>query len=177
LSNKPKSLAKLSKIRRADPEFAREQAQYEHPLPSREYILQMLVTEGAPLSTDRLVELLDIHADEMEPFRRRLGAMARDAQLMQNRRGDWLIPDKADLVRGRIIGHPDGFGFLSPEEGSDDIFLSPKEMDKVLHGDRVIARVIGVDRKGRPRERLSRLPSAPIKPWLGACSKNMVCCL
>jgi len=167
LSNKPKSLAKLSKIRRADPEFAREQAQYEHPLPSREYILQMLVTEGAPLSTDRLVELLDIHADELEPFRRRLGAMARDAQLMQNRRGDWLIPDKADLVRGRIIGHPDGFGFLSPEDGSDDIFLSPKEMDKVLHGDRVIARVIGVDRKGRPEGKIVEVTERANKTLVG----------
>jgi ribonuclease R len=154
LSNKSHNTHKLSKIRRADPQFDREKVQYEHPLPSREYILQILAAQGAPLEIERLVELLDIQSFEQEPFQRRLGAMARDAQLMQNRRGDWLIPDKADLVRGRVAGHPDGFGFLIPEEGGVDLFLSAKEMDKVLHGDKAIARVIGVDRKGRPEGKI-----------------------
>ena len=154
MSNKPHNTHKLSKIRRADPQFEREKAQYEHPLPSREYVLQILTAQGAPLEFGRLVELLDVQPFEVESFQRRLGAMARDAQLMQNRRGDWLIPDKADLVRGRVAGHPDGFGFLIPEEGGPDLFLSAKEMDKVLHGDKAIARVIGVDRKGRPEGKI-----------------------
>ena len=154
MSNKSPNTHKLSKIRRADPQFEREKAQYEHPLPSREYILQTLTAQGAPLELGRLVELLDIQPFELDPFQRRLGAMARDAQLMQNRRGDWLIPDKADLVRGRVAGHPDGFGFLIPDEEGPDLFLSPKEMDKVLHGDKAIARVIGVDRKGRPEGKI-----------------------
>ena len=154
MSNKSLSTHKLSKIRRADPQFEREKAQYEHPLPSREYILQTLTAQGAPLELGRLVELLDVQPFELESFQRRLGAMAREAQLMQNRRGDWLIPDKADLVRGRVAGHPDGFGFLIPEDGGADLFLSAKEMDKVLHGDKAIARVIGVDRKGRPEGKI-----------------------
>ncbi|MDO8786958.1 MAG: ribonuclease R [Sulfuritalea sp.] len=154
MSNKPHSIHKLSKTRRADPQFEREKAQYEHPLPSREYVLQTLMAQGAPLEFGRLAELLDVQPFEVESFQRRLGAMARDAQLMQNRRGDWLIPDKADLVRGRVTGHPDGFGFLVPEEGGPDLFLSAKEMDKVLHGDKAIVRVIGVDRKGRPEGKI-----------------------
>lgn len=167
MSNKTATSRKLSKIRRADPELAREQAQYENPLPSREYILQILTAEGAPLSTERLVGLLDIHADEMEPFRRRLGAMARDGQLLQNRRDDWLIPDKADLIRGRILGHPDGFGFLVPEDGGSDIFLSAKEMDKVLHGDRAIVRVVGLDRKGRPEGKIVEVTERVNKTLVG----------
>ena len=91
---------------------------------------------------------------EHPDFTRRLGAMARDAQLLQNRRGDWLIPDKADLIRGRVEGHPDGFGFLVPDDGGADLFLATKEMDKVLHGDRAIARVVGIDRKGRPEGKI-----------------------
>ncbi len=154
MSNKKTSIRTLSKIRRSDPEFEREKAKYEHPLPSREYILQVLVAQGAPLEFDALARLLDVQAYELDAFQRRLGAMARDAQLMQNRRGDWLIPNKADLVRGRIVGHPDGFGFLVPEEGGADLFLAAKEMDKVLHGDKAIARVIGVDRKGRPEGKI-----------------------
>lgn len=151
--HKPKP-TKLSKIRRADPEFAREVAKYDHPLPSREYILQTLAEQGVPVSFERICQLLDVADFERESFSRRLGAMARDAQLLQNRRNDWLIPDKADLLKGRVQGHPDGFGFLIREDGGADLFLPEKEMAKVLHGDQAIARVVGVDRKGRPEGKI-----------------------
>ena len=152
--NDPNSLAGLSPLRRADPMLEREMAKYEYPLPSREYILQTLTEKGIPVSFEHLMLLLDIGDGEREDFARRLGAMARDGQLLQNRRGDWLIPDKADLVRGRIDGHADGFGFLVPDGGGADIFLPEKEMAKVLHGDRAIARVVGLDRKGRPEGKI-----------------------
>ncbi|MDP1957547.1 MAG: VacB/RNase II family 3'-5' exoribonuclease, partial [Rhodocyclaceae bacterium] len=132
----------------------RERANYEHPLPSREYILQVITEQGVPVALERLCELLDIADFEREPFTRRLGAMAREAQLLQNRRNDWLIPDKADLLKGRVQGHPDGFGFLVREDKGPDLFLSEKEMAKALHGDHVIARVIGMDRKGRPEGKI-----------------------
>ena len=136
--------------RKADPHFERERDKYDVPLPSREHILDTLSAQGVPLQFSQLCNLLDIKATEQDAFQRRLGAMARDGQVMQNRRDDWLVPDKADLIRGRIEGHPDGYGFLAPDESGSDLFLSAKEMAKVLHGDRAIARVIGVDRKGRP---------------------------
>jgi len=158
LSNQHSASAKqkkLSAIRRADPYLERELAKYDYPLPSREYILQALGEQGVPVAFERLCQLLDVKPAEHEDFARRLGAMARAAQLLQNRRGDWLIPDKADLVRGRVEGHPDGFGFLIPDEkGSADLFLPEKEMAKVLHGDRAIARVVGIDRKGRPEGKI-----------------------
>jgi ribonuclease R len=134
--------------------FAREVATYDHPLPSREYVLQALTEQGVPVSFERLCELLDVAGFEVDSFTRRLGAMARDGQLLQNRKGDWLIPDKADLIRGRIEGHADGFGFLVPEAGGPDLFLPTKEMDKVLHGDHAIARIVGTDRKGRPEGKI-----------------------
>ena len=154
LSNKAKPPAKLGKVRRADPFLAREQEKYAQPLPSREYILQIFAQGGVPLEFERICQQLEVHPDEQEAFQRRLGAMAREGQLMQNRAGAWLIPDKADLIRGRVEGHPDGFGFLVPDEGGADLFLGPKEMEKVLHGDRAIARIIGTDRRGRPEGKI-----------------------
>ncbi len=158
--------AKLGKVRLADPFLERELAKYEYPLPSREYVLQTLAHHGVPLSFEQICKQLAVRADELEPFQRRLGAMAREGQLMQNRAGAWLIPDKADLIRGRIEGHPEGYGFLIQDPASgepaaakasqrgNDIFLGPREMEQVMHGDRAIVRLIGVDRRGRPEGKI-----------------------
>ena len=85
-----------------------------------------------------------------EAFHGRLAAMQRDGQLMLNRKGELCVAAKLALVTGTVQGHPDGFGFLVPDDATPDLFLSPHEMHKVLHGDRVTARRIGTDRRGRP---------------------------
>jgi len=58
--------------------------------------------------------------------------------------------DAGLVFSGRLIGHRDGFGFLRPDAGGDDVFVSPREMLKAMHGDRVTAKVVGTDRRGRP---------------------------
>ena len=136
-------------IRLADPFYEREVERYDEPLPSREYILQLITEAGCPVDVDAFSEQLLITDDERDLFQRRLGAMQRDGQLMLNRKRQLCLPDKLDLIKGRVEGHPDGFGFVVPEEGGDDLFMSPKEMHRVLHGDKVLVRVAGFDRRGR----------------------------
>ena len=143
------SIKKLSKTRKNDPHFQREVAKYEQPLPSREYVLQIVEEQGKPVSFEELCALLDIHKSEYEMFQRRLAAMEREAQLMRNRKGAFILPERASLIAGRIEGHADGYGFLVPDDASDDLYLDAKQMTKVLHRDRALARVIGLDRKGR----------------------------
>ncbi len=143
------SIKKLSKTRKNDPYFAREVAKYEQPLPSREYILQVVEGQGAPVAFEQLCALLDIHPDEYSMFQRRLRAMEREAQLMRNRKDAYIVPELASLIAGRVEGHADGYGFLVPDDGGDDLFLDNKQMSRVLHRDRALARVVGIDRKGR----------------------------
>ncbi|WP_018882793.1 MULTISPECIES: ribonuclease R [unclassified Thioalkalivibrio] len=134
----------------ADPNFEREAQKYDNPIPSREFILGLLQEADNPLSYDEIAERLQIDDDDrLEALRRRLKAMERDGQALCNRRGAYLPVNQEDLIRGRVIGHPDGFGFLVPDEQDDDLFLSPKQMRGVFHGDRALARVMGVDRRGR----------------------------
>ncbi len=140
---------KKKNIRELDPFLEREREQYEHPLPSREYILQLLAEQGVPVDEEDLCVQLDIEAHEIDLFNRRLRAMERDGQIMRNRKRAICVVDKLDLVKGKIQGHPEGFGFLIPEDGSPDLTLSAKEMHKALHGDTVMVRVSGIDRKGR----------------------------
>ena len=123
---------------------------YAVTIPSREQVLAVLEEAGVPLTDDELISRLGVTDDEeRQGIERRIGAMERDGQILRNRRGLILVADKAGLVKGKVIGHPDGFGFLQPEDGRDDLFLGPKQMHKVLHGDIVLARVTGVDRRGR----------------------------
>ena len=133
-----------------DPEAAREAEKYENPIPSRELILQHLADRGSPASREQLVEEFGLTTeDQFEALRRRLRAMERDAQLIYTRRGTYAPVDKLDLILGRITGHRDGFGFLIPDDGSDDLFMSPAQMRLVFDGDRALARVSGLDRRGR----------------------------
>jgi ribonuclease R len=139
--------------RKSDPYAKREAAQYETPLPSRELILNVLAEEGVPLTIKALYELLDISENEYEIFNKRLNAMEREGQLVLNRKGLLCLPDKIELISGRVQGHPDGFGFLVPDDKTkhpDDLFLSNKEMQQVMHGDRIMVRMVGLDRRGRP---------------------------
>ncbi len=140
---------KKKSIRELDPFLERERETYDQPLPSREYILQMLAEKGVPLEQDELCALLQIEHHEEELFLRRLRAMERDGQIMRNRKRAICVVDKLDLIKGKVQGHPDGFGFLIPEDGSPDLVLSEKEMHKALHGDVVMARAGGEDRRGR----------------------------
>ena len=120
-------------------------------IPEREQILQSLREQGVPMPAQQLVELLGVRGEaEREAFAGRLAAMERDGQLMTNRKGQLCVVAKLDLVTGTVQGHADGFGFLVPDDGSPDLFLSATEMHKTLHGDRATARIVGVDRRGRP---------------------------
>jgi len=132
-----------------DPDAALEAERYENPIASRKMILSEIKREGA-LSFQSLAEHLNIQSDDqLDALGRRLRAMVRDGQLVQNRRGGYLPVDESHLVRGRVIAHPDGYGFLVPETGGDDLFLHARQMRTLLHGDKAVVRVSGVDRRGR----------------------------
>ena len=136
--------------RQMDPFLSREQEKYGQAAPSREFILQYLEDRGMPLTLDELCAEWQVDGNwEFEALSRRLRAMERDGQLIRNRREGYGPVAKMNLVIGRVIGHSEGHGFLIPDEGGDNLFLSPRQMRKLLHGDRAVARVIGVDYRGR----------------------------
>ena len=144
--------------RHSDPHADREASLYETPLPSRELILTTMSEQGVPLGVEELYTLLEISDEERDIFNRRLNAMEREGQIIKNRKGALCIADKLDLIAGVVQGHPDGFGFLIPDDktkvSGDDVFLSPKEMSQVMHGDRAMVRISGLDRRGRPEGKL-----------------------
>ncbi|SET59749.1 RNAse R [Nitrosomonas marina] len=143
------SIKEHRKLRKQDPYLDREKTRYTNPLPSREFILQILKQNGIPTAENQLQKLLGIKRHEQDAFTRRLAAMLREGQIFRNRKGDLCVMEKLDLIKGTVQGHADGYGFLIPDDGSADLFLSAKEMHKILHGDHVLVRETGLDKRGR----------------------------
>jgi len=133
-----------------DPHAQREAENYANPIPSREFILQLLEQIGEPIGHLALCEQMKLTSEEqIEALRRRLIAMSRDGQIISNRRGLFGLAAHMDLLKGRIQGNKDGYGFFIPEDGSGDMFLGTREMEKLFDGDEVLARHSGFDNRGR----------------------------
>ena len=125
--------------------------QYEFSIPSRDAILGLLRKLDKPANSRQIAAELGVKGDEKRTaLRRRLKAMVRDGQIIRNRRAGYGLLNKMDLIAGRVIGHADGFGFLVPDQGGEDIFLSARTMRSLLHGDRAVVRIAGQNRRGKP---------------------------
>ncbi|MCF8147888.1 MAG: ribonuclease R [Sulfuritalea sp.] len=72
-----------------------------------------------------------------------------------------------DEIEGAVQGHRDGHGFISRDDGGPDIYLPPNEMRAVLHKDRVKARIVRSDRKGRPEGRVVEIIERSSQPIIG----------
>ncbi|TDX28091.1 RNAse R [Modicisalibacter xianhensis] len=134
-----------------DPNAEREAHKYDKPVPSREYLLARLEEYGKPVTHENMSRMLGLEdEDQMEAVRRRLAAMERDGQVLRNRRGAYALIDKLDLIKGKVLGHRDGIGFLIRDDGKKpDLVIPPRQMRRVFHGDHVLVRICGRDRRGR----------------------------
>ncbi|WP_367275619.1 ribonuclease R, partial [uncultured Nevskia sp.] len=138
------------------------------PLPSRNHILKTLVESAEPMTLDELIAHFGLKKlNEQEAFTKRLVAMAREGQLTAaDRRGAYravltddgqtieAVPRSGILVDGKVLAHRDGYGFVQPDgsahgDKSGDVFLSPRQMNSLMNGDRVRVRVTGTDARGR----------------------------
>lgn len=133
-----------------DPHADREAENYANPVPSREFLLDFLAEIGHPIAHSEICSKLSLEtAEGVEAMRRRLIAMSRDGQIVINRKGLYGLAASMDLVKGKVQGNRDGFGYFIPEKGGGDLFLGAREMGKLFDGDEVLVRVSGVDRRGR----------------------------
>lgn len=129
--------------RKKDPYHKREASLYKYPVPSRELILQYFKEINRPVSFKYLVTAFELKKlEEKEGLYRRLVAMIRDGQLIINRCGNYALVQEIELIRGRVQVHRNGFGFLIPDNGSDDIFLPAREIRIVFTDDVVLVRLI-----------------------------------
>ena len=151
-----------------DPHYKRELEKYGNPIPSREFILSIIRDNNAPMNRDEILTALSIqNEDQIEAMRRRLRAMENDGQLVFTKRKHYALPEKLDLFKGTVIGHREGFGFLQVDGKKDDLFIPNHQMQKVMHGDFVLAQPAGLDRRGRREVRIVRVLESRKKQIVG----------
>ncbi len=124
---------------------------YKHPIPSQNELIEFLTDVGKPLKAEPILNAFDLKGQRMRSMLvDRLQAMVRSGQVLENRRGEYCLTRKLNLITGTVSGHRDGFGFVARDDGEpDDIFLSAREMRPLFDGDRVAVRIKGNDRRGR----------------------------
>lgn len=129
-------------------------SKYSYTIPRREEILSILRTSTTSLTSVNIAEALSVKQQEFKGFLRRIAAMERDGQIHLDEQGNWRLTYPSSFISGRVQGHPDGYGFLICENDQEDLFLSNNEIQKVMHNDRVLVRIVGYDRHCRPEARI-----------------------
>ncbi|MGI4813848.1 MAG: ribonuclease R [Janthinobacterium lividum] len=124
-------------------------SKFAYPVPSREEILAVVRATDEALTANDIADALSVKQEEVDGFLKRVAAMERDGQLRVTPAGAYQLGNPAGFIAGRVQGHRDGFGFLIRDDGGEDLFLPVAAMQKVMHGDRVLARTGGHDRRGR----------------------------
>ena len=124
---------------------------YKHPIPSQNELIDFLTYVGKPLKIDPILKEFNLKGQRMRSLLvDRLQSMVRAGQVLENRRGEFCLTAKLDLVTGKVSGHRDGFGFVIRDDGEpEDVYLSAREMRALFDGDRVAVRIKGTDRRGR----------------------------
>ncbi|MDR5860767.1 ribonuclease R [Halomonas eurihalina] len=157
-----------------DAHASREAHKYDNPAPSREYLLARLEECGKPITHEAMSQMLGLEDEDLqEAVRRRLAAMERDGQVLRNRRGAYALIDKLDLVKGKVLGHRDGFGFLLRDDGKKpDLVIPPRQMRRVFHADHVLVRISGRDRRGRDEATIVEVLARNTQTIVGVYRQN-----
>ncbi|MCQ9121892.1 ribonuclease R [Rodentibacter pneumotropicus] len=158
----------MTKRKYQDPHYQQELAKYGNPIPSRELILSVIRENNAPMNREEILTALSIRNEEkMEAMRRRLRAMENDGQLVFTKRKRYALPEKLDLVKGLVIGHREGYGFLQVEGKKEDLFIPNHQMQRVMHSDFVLAQPTNLDHRGRREVRIVRVLESRKKQIVG----------
>jgi len=123
---------------------------YQHSVPGASRIMSAMEDFGVPQSLDDLAAHFELTVDPgRKRLKKKLNRLVAGGRLLRNRKDEYCLLEKIDAIVGKVSGHRDGFGFVMPDAGGDDVFLPFHEMRQLLDGDRVAVRVSGRDRRGR----------------------------
>ncbi|HBA26864.1 MAG: ribonuclease R [Nitrospinae bacterium RIFCSPLOWO2_12_39_16] len=110
-----------------------------------------------PLTMKELIKNFNISSENRSSFRTLIRGLASDGEIIKIKGNRFGLPEKMNLVTGVVQGHPDGYGFVIPEDGGEDLFINPRSMREVMHGDKVICRAESAQKGGKKEGRIIRI--------------------
>lgn len=132
---------------------------------SEELILELFKSRKKPLLLREIYHFLSIPSEQREKVRSLVRTLAERGKLIQIKKRRYALADSVSYQRGRLRVHPDGFGFVTTEEGKT-IFIPPKRLEKALDGDIVLVRIERTTKKG-PEGRVIKVLERPRKHIVG----------
>ena len=117
---------------------------------SVQQLLELMKEEDRPLLLREILRRLGLEKEQRQKAREYLRDLADEGKVVRIRGNRYGLPSKMNLIVGRVKAHPDGYGFVIPEtEGEEDIFISSRNLKEAMHGDRVVARIESIRKKGK----------------------------
>lgn len=96
-----------------------------------------------PLDESDLLDILFVPAPFADEAREAITGMESSGELLRSKKGKLYLPEQKNLLQAKLQGNRKGFAFaLSEIEGTPDIFITEKNMNSALHGDKVLVRVL-----------------------------------
>ena len=107
-----------------------------------------------PMTREELAGHFGVEGEEETlAFARMLDDLEREGRIVRTRTGRYGVPERMNLVRGRLQVHPKGFAFLLPdEEGLSDVYVHPSDLMGAMNGDTVLVRISSKDPSGHRLE-------------------------
>ncbi|WP_440903335.1 ribonuclease R [Catenovulum sp. SX2] len=128
-----------------------------HPLLA-EKVCQFVSEQSQPISYVELCNQFNINdKDAQHELTACLKALEAEGRVIIDKQQNYATAEVLGLVVGRVVGHKDGFGFVSLPKGQKDLYLAQGQMATVLHGDLVLAKALGSDNRGRKEGRVVRV--------------------
>ncbi|WP_352418959.1 ribonuclease R [Proteiniborus sp.] len=121
---------------------------------TKEKIVEFMEKQAyKPMLREELARAFEIEVVEYKDFFKLLDEMENEGLIIKTHKDRYGIPEKMNLVVGRLQCHQRGFGFLIPENKElSDVFISAQDMNGALHGDKVVVRLITKSSEGRRQE-------------------------
>ena len=129
-------------------------------------VLQAFREAARPLLLTELLPMLHEPPDQAETIGRVVENLVTGGKVVSLKGGRFGLAAEMNLVVGELSVHPDGFGFVTPESGGKDVYLSAVNLKEAWHGDRVVVRIEA--HRGRRREgRVIRILARRVQDVLG----------
>jgi len=133
----------------------------------RDQVVGLLHAERKPVSVRELVKRLRLEGDQRKELKSVLRKLISDGEVVNVRGARVGLPDRMNLVVGRLSCSPSGYGFVASEgRGQKDVYVSAVNMKEALQGDRVVVRVERVTPKG-PEGRIIRVLERSLTRMVG----------